>query len=686
MRRFVRKAALALIALAAGARAARAQQPELSVPEVRVEDTRLAAQPQPTEDSPFVTVIHVTAPGTEVRSLAETLAESAGVQIRQTGGLGAYTAVSIRGSSSAQVAVFLDGVPLNRGAVGGVDLSTVPLDRLERIEVYRGQVPAELGGQAIGGAINLVTRGLRGASESAASASYGSFGTRKLDLYRGQQLGLWDATAFLSYAGSEGDFGFRNLNGTTENSADDFADYRRNNDFDQLDAHLSARRRGLQLSAQTFWKQQGVPGTEFAQIQTARLDSLRSALSAQAERNGLAGVAALSGHAQAFVITERRHFSDPAADMVGPTDQVDWSLAVGGSGRAQLAVGQHQLLALAPEVTAEWQWGDDRLAQASSIGAWRVQGALALTDTIALASDRVVLEPVVRADLYDTRGSAQLPGVTAPAMGDIERSDAVLSPRLGLRVRTPLEGLVVKGNVGRYFRLPTFYDLYANLGYFVGRPDLRPESSWNGDVGAVYERALGGGDARVVGEAAFFASSTQDLIAYQTGVRTAIPVNVSGATGRGVESSLALTARSLSLTANYTFLDLRADDTGLRVAGRPAHEGYVRVGGDRALGWRRWRAWSLGGYYETRLNAGLYADAANTIEFPLRTYHAVGVHVTRGAFTLGFDVKNLLDAQLEQVFRRGSACPDQRCLSPIADFGGYPLPGRAFYATLSWKE
>src|SRR5262249_49792748 len=162
------------------------------VPEVAVEDTRVAeAAPAPAETTPFVTVIDVGGSAEEVRTLAETLAESAGVQVRSLGGLGAYSSVSIRGSSSAQGAVVLDGVPLNRGSLGGVDLSLLPLDALERIEVWRGQVPPELGGEAIGGAINLVTRRATSQSATAASLSYGSFGTRKVDLFRGARARSW---------------------------------------------------------------------------------------------------------------------------------------------------------------------------------------------------------------------------------------------------------------------------------------------------------------------------------------------------------------------------------------------------------------------------------------------------------------------------------------------------------------
>ncbi|MBN64178.1 MAG: hypothetical protein CME20_22695 [Gemmatimonadetes bacterium] len=51
-------------------------------------------------------------------NLADTLRDQTGVQIRQSGGLGSNSAVSIRGSSSKQVQVYLDGMLLNDLAPG----------------------------------------------------------------------------------------------------------------------------------------------------------------------------------------------------------------------------------------------------------------------------------------------------------------------------------------------------------------------------------------------------------------------------------------------------------------------------------------------------------------------------------------------------------------------------------------
>ena len=85
---------------------------------------------------------------------------------------------SVRGSTSSQVAVYVDGVLMNLGSEAAVDLSSIPVDDVERIEVYRGYVPAQFGAQSMGGVINVVTKNPR-KPQTALSLGVGSFGRFK---------------------------------------------------------------------------------------------------------------------------------------------------------------------------------------------------------------------------------------------------------------------------------------------------------------------------------------------------------------------------------------------------------------------------------------------------------------------------------------------------------------------------
>jgi iron complex outermembrane receptor protein len=130
---------------------------EVQLGTVEVEAER---EPAPAADPsiPFVTVVDARAPSARVSSVADLIERQPGVQIRARGGLGSFSSVSLRGSDANEVAVFIDGVPLNRGSSGVIDLALVPVDGLERVEIYRGVAPIEFGAEAVGGVINLVTR------------------------------------------------------------------------------------------------------------------------------------------------------------------------------------------------------------------------------------------------------------------------------------------------------------------------------------------------------------------------------------------------------------------------------------------------------------------------------------------------------------------------------------------------
>lgn len=117
----------------------------------------------------------------ESADLGEVLARSQGVSIRRGGGLGSSTRLSLNGLGEQQVRLFIDGVPLD--VMGfGFNLANVPVNLIERVEVYRGVVPIRFGADALGGAVNLVSVHAPPRDGASASVALGSFGTYRLTL------------------------------------------------------------------------------------------------------------------------------------------------------------------------------------------------------------------------------------------------------------------------------------------------------------------------------------------------------------------------------------------------------------------------------------------------------------------------------------------------------------------------
>lgn len=108
-------------------------------------------------------------------NLTELLARQAGVQIRRTGGIGSDARISIRGLEGKRVQVFIDGNPLNTPD-GSLGINDLPLQIIERIEIYKGTIPAWLGGDGLGSAVNVVIRH-RDVSYIDATVSHQSYNT-----------------------------------------------------------------------------------------------------------------------------------------------------------------------------------------------------------------------------------------------------------------------------------------------------------------------------------------------------------------------------------------------------------------------------------------------------------------------------------------------------------------------------
>ncbi|MDL2310177.1 TonB-dependent receptor [Parabacteroides sp. OttesenSCG-928-B22] len=110
--------------------------------------------------------------------IKDVLAKAPGIKVRESGGVGSEVNFSLDGFSGRHVQFFLDGVPLDTRN-SSFNISNIPVNFAERIEIYKGVVPVEFGADALGGVVNIVTGGNRERTLVDASYSYGSFNTHK---------------------------------------------------------------------------------------------------------------------------------------------------------------------------------------------------------------------------------------------------------------------------------------------------------------------------------------------------------------------------------------------------------------------------------------------------------------------------------------------------------------------------
>jgi iron complex outermembrane receptor protein len=603
------------------------------------------------------------------------LSEVPGVIVTRSGSLGAISTLALRGSNPDEVRVYLDGVPLNLAEGGAVDISTLPLGDVERVEVYRGSTPLAFGESALGGVISITTR-TPGVPEVRARAGGGSWGTMFADASGGARLGRLRLYAGVHALSSDSAFGgFVNDMGTAVNPADDVSGLRRNNDAHQADGVVRAAlalpgRRTLGLGTVLFAREQGLPGLSLFPAMFARFKTLRGLGFLRYEsRDDLGGGGRLE--AQVFASAERDALDDRFAEIGGsPARTRDTTLSAGASahaakpltswlGAAAIIEGRSETFTPVNELAAM----PDALPARRLVGTAGVELDLwwRRLDLDVIPSARLeAVRDVATARMVSTNGAP-------PAGAVIGRSLPIL--RLAL-VRPFGPRVSVKANVGRYARLPTLLELYGNTGRLVGNAALEPEQGNNADLALWID--AGGDRVRVSSRTTAFGALVDDLISWQISPwGTAQAQNVASSRVAGVEQELRLGAgRHGRLVAQLTYTN--AVDTGPSVAhnGRqlPLHP--------------RWHLYGRPELVQIAVRAVVLGAFADADYRSLEDYDPANLYPLSGRLLVGGGVS----AEVPRWGMRLRVSAENLTDSRVPDMPDWPLPGRTIFVALSWES
>ena len=627
------------------------------------------AAPRPSEDdTASATVITADRTPRSAEAMADLLGDVPGVTVSRLGGIGAPALLSLRGSTWDQVGVYLDGVDLNLAAGGGVDLSTLPVGDIARVEVYRGATPIAYGGSAIGGVVAVETQRPR-TDRASVELGGGSFGTWLGGGSASLAGSTWGLYLGLHALRSAGDFRFLDDKGTAFDPSDDAMVARRNNRLREADGVLRGYltlpgARELSVIALGFDRDQGLPGYP-------RYATTRSALTTQ---RGIASVAyrsqdELGAHselrAQAYGYGLQQRFVDPLSEIAAAaTDARDRTVALGATARARWAAATWLEPAALIDVRREAFVPTDLTTGERGVASTRMLGVAGAEAALRVAAARLTVVPSLRVELSRDVSAGR------DALGELAAADAPVTralpiARLGI-TQSPADGVMLRANLGRYARLPTFLELYGNTGTLIGNRDLEPEHGTTADLGAGF--AGFAGPVAVTADAAGFAVVTDELIQLQQNAYgVARARNIGRARVLGVESSAELRYREAVLYAQATFDDARDRSASAAAGGkqlpyRPRVHATVRPELRRvAIG-----AVELGAYVELDVTSGNYVDPANLVQLPSRALVGAGASIGTpgGRIRLIASASNLTGAQ-------------------VSDLLSYPLPGRAFYLTLA---
>jgi outer membrane cobalamin receptor len=605
-----------------------AREPDQQLEPVIVEGSYI--KPPLDYPSAFSTVIDLDAFLGEYNTASELLSLSPGVVVRDFGGLGQLKTLSIRGSSNDQVVVLIDGVRLSSPIGGGVDLSTVPIDYIESIEVIRGGGSALAGSDAIGGVVNLITK-KTGERYFSAQATYGSFETFKANLTGAGNLGELGYFFSYTHSQSEGDFEFESING--------FDVKRINNEFlsesffIKLDFDIDDWK--FSLFNDFYYDDKGIPGLGEFQEPNSNQKDIRNLTSLKIRKDGLF-IPTLNFETIIFNRFDELDFKNPEPTIGLPIDTLSKNYSFGFNSKFVWLAPKEQIVTFATELKADILSDDDfnnpeRFTLSTYLG-----------DEISFFYNFITLHPIVRLDIFKT-------------FADDNDTEAQVSPKLGLIV-SPLTSIALKANVGRSFRAPNFGELFfPEQGFIGGNPDLVSETSIDFDVGLVLSRP------RYAFEINYFKNNIDDLILFIfVSAQRIEPRNVGDADQQGIETSLRIRPTDfLELYTAYTLLDGTLDDTGAQLPGRPKHKFDFR--GDLDL---RYASIFWESHFTDEIPLTAFADSRTTKS---RTTHDIGTKSGYKGFNLTLEIKNLFDNK------------------EVRDAFDFPLPGRSFFVTASYN-
>jgi vitamin B12 transporter len=454
------------------------------------------------------------------------------VSIAPQGALGTTRLAGIRGATSNQTLVLIDGRPM--GGVGlsaSQDMAEIPTEQIDHIEIVRGGVSALYGPNAIGGVINVITKRAThsGLPVSNIGMEFGSYGRQ------GYRLNFGSRTGPVDY--------FFSGNQQTESGFRDNSDARTHNIGGNVGLSMGGAGK-LLLDISSYHANAGVPGQLFPPIPPSDFDNSVEKVAStpdarQTTDSGYVRTSYLLPLPMDSLATLRAFGSKRRVQFEIPTFFVDTDRheqSNGGEAQLNLPLGlmvggafNHDRLDSRDIVTVSNNY-------IASVENW---GVFAQED---FRWKMLAVIPSVRFDQHSTAGDATNPRVQV--------------------ITDATDWLRFSGSAGKSFRAPTIDDLYTpftDFGFgmsYQGNPDLRPEKAWTYDAGFQV-----GKDSATL-KAGYFRANITDLI-QTTPDLAATSINVGQARRQGAEIELAHILNAYFRDSlNYTYLDNRGKPQG----------------------------------------------------------------------------------------------------------------------------
>lgn len=455
------------------------------------------------------------------QDLAAALTDLTSVDISNYGGPNAEKTIRMRGSTSAQVLVLMDGRPINNPRNGSVDLSSIPLDNISRVEVMHGAGSSLYGSSAMGGVVNIITKNPPKKGQKA--EIYSSFGTARTYIERMLYGAKVSKLGFLVSGGYESSAGFRE-----------------NSELSAKDCNLKLgyelnEENNINFNSGFYTSKVGVPG----KTSSPDIDDKQNKLERFFDLNWKFQPDEQTGlSARVYQNYDRLEFMENTA---GPT------------------------------------WGD--VANQKDIHATTVRGLDLQLDKQLLDIYKIVCGFNYVKNMNDSTSSGKHEyNVTSgyfenrldlfnnklnvnfsARLDDYSNFGPQINPSLNLLYKFN-DAIKFHGLISRSYRVPTFNDLYwPNAGGMVGNPNLNPEKGIVGEVG--FDTRI---NKYLTSGLTYFRSDYKQLIkwSYDSSSKMTQPKNINSAVINGIEfENKIFISNNLDLNVNYTYMIAKDEKT-----------------------------------------------------------------------------------------------------------------------------
>ncbi|MBD3182995.1 TonB-dependent receptor [Candidatus Poribacteria bacterium] len=623
-----------------------AQENEIEI--IELDDIIISATRNPASLENISSSSHIISP-VQIQSSASTnlgqILETSNILNISDYGPGGFAMASIRGSSSEQVLVLLDGQRINDSRSGVVDLNNIPLNSISRIEIVKGGNSAMYGADAVGGVINIITKNPV-SSKVKAWSSMGSYSAYNWGIETSRTSDNVSGLVTLSQSKAEADFPFRDK--FDREMIRENAQSKIRNIFGKINWNISSKA-DLRASGGHSYSVKGDPGPVGLYTPDASKKDKVNEIKTHFNYQPLSFF-----HFNVNIQGRKTSLRYINPKMPYPTDDTH-------KNRVMDSEFQFRFLPETKIPIIAGVYLRDEVMDSTALG-------IKKRETYSFYAQQEIKREFGQ-NPFRLKGISIFPAIRWDHYSDF---NAGLSPKIGFLTSFGDENsLAFRGNIGISYRAPNMNDLYwPSDAFAVGNPDLNPETSLNADAGFYINVSQQSflsyiSDFRL--GSTLFRNEFKDRIQWTPGPDGKwSPQNLSEATSTGLESELQIEIPFKQIP-DFIFLGLNhnllfaKDMLDRQLIYRPTNSLGYRLRIQNRDIW-----WQVGGSYQSRR----YTTLQNTKWLEPYIKHDMQIGLERRVWKnlkagFVFEIKNLFDTEYQMV----------------AD---YPLPGREWRVKTSF--